>query len=76
MCWYIVLALDLAVNSNNAEPSPVAEGSVSKTKPLSVDAKEFYPKNYQSQQLEDSGSYDSSLQCEEVRFPCSNLWTA
>jgi len=63
----------LAVNSNNAEPSPVAEGSISKTKPLSVDAKEFYPKNYQSQQVEDSGSYNSSLQFEEVRFPFSNL---
>lgn len=57
---------DLAVNSNNAEPSPVAEGSISKTKPLSVDAKEFYPKNYQSQQVEDSGSYNSSLQFEEA----------
>ena len=62
MHWYIVLALDLAVNSNNAEPGPVAEGSISMTKPLSVDVKAFYPKNYESQQLEDSGSYSSSLQ--------------
>jgi hypothetical protein len=63
----------VAVNSNNAEPGPVAEGSISKTKSLSVDAKAFYPQNYQSQQLEDSGSYSSSLQFEEVRVPCSNL---
>ena len=62
MHWYIVLALDLAVNSNNAEPGPVAEGSISTTKPLSVDAKAFYSKHDQSQQLEDSGSYSSSLQ--------------
>lgn len=76
MHWYIVLALDLAVSSNNAEPGPVAEGNISKTKPLSVDAKEFFPKNYPSQQLEDSeGSYSSSLQFEEVRFPCTNLLT-
>lgn len=54
---------DLAVNSNNAEPGPVAEGSTSN---LSADAKEFYPKNYQSQQFEDSVSYDSSLQSEEA----------
>jgi len=66
----MVLALDLAVNSNNAEPGPVAEGSTSN---LSADAKEFYPKNYQSEQFEDSVSHDSSLQSEEVRFPCSNL---
>jgi len=52
----------VAVNSNNAEPGPVAEESISKTKPLSADAKGFYPKSYQSQQLEDSGSYNSSLQ--------------
>jgi hypothetical protein len=58
----------LTVNSNNAEPGPVAEGSS-----LSVDAKEFVPKNVQSQQLEDSGSHNSTLQFEEVRFPCSNL---
>jgi len=70
---YIVLALDLAVNSNNAEPGPVAEGSVSMTKSLSVDAEAFYPKNFPRQQLEDSGSYNSSPQLEEVRFPCSNL---
>ena len=63
MNWYIVLALDLAaVNSNNAEPGPVAEGSISTTKPLSVDAKAFCSKHDQSQQLEDSGSYNSSLQ--------------
>jgi len=52
----------LAVNSNNAEAGLVAEGSISTTKPLSVDAKAFYPKTYQSQQLEHSGSYSSSLQ--------------
>jgi hypothetical protein len=63
----------LALNSNNAEPGPVAEGSISTTKSLSVDAEAFYPKNYPPQQLEDSGSYNSSLQFEEVRFPCSNL---
>jgi len=51
-----------AVNSNNAEPGPVAEGSISMTKPLSVDAKAFCSKHDQSQQLEDSGSYNSSLQ--------------
>lgn len=72
MHWYIVLALDLAVNSNNAEPGPVAEGIISK---LSVDAKEFYPPDYPSQHSEDSGSHSSSFQFEEVRFPYSNLWT-
>lgn len=76
MHWYIALALDVTVNSNNAEPGPVAEGNISKTKPLSADAKEFYPKNYPSQQLEDSGSYISSLQFEEVRFLCTDLWTS
>jgi hypothetical protein len=63
----------LEINSNNAQPGPAAEGNVSKTTPLSVDAKEFYPKNYQSQQLEDSGGSYSSLLFEEVRFPCANL---
>jgi hypothetical protein len=56
------------VNSNNAQPDPDAEENISKTSKLSVNAKEFYPKNYPSQQLDES--YSSSLQFEEVRCPC------
>jgi hypothetical protein len=68
VCWFIFLVSGIAVNSNNVQLDPDAEENISKTSKLSVNAKEFYPKNFTSQQSEES--YSSSLHCEEVRHPC------
>jgi hypothetical protein len=65
--WFVFLASGFAVNRNNAQLDPDAEENISKTSKLSVNAKEFYPPNYTSQQPEGSCS---SFQFEEVRRPC------
>jgi hypothetical protein len=65
--WLIFLVSDDAVNSGHAEPDPHVEEDILKTSKLSADAKEFYPRNFNSEQLQDPCS--SSLQSEEVRFP-------
>jgi hypothetical protein len=56
----------VVVNSDKAQCDSCTDGDISKTSTLSADAKEFFPKNYQSPHLQDS--YGSSLQFEEVRF--------
>lgn len=56
--------IGIAVNRNNVQLDPDAEENISKTSKLSVNAKEFYPKNFTSQQSEES--YSSSLHCEEA----------